>query len=346
MAALVLCAVCTATIDARSGAGGVRKLDRAARGVNAARPWLDARLPIERRVALLLSALTLDEKARLMYGVKPPSTSPAAGYIPGIARLGIPPQIFSDGPVGLRDSASNARRATALPATVSLAASFHPGLGREYGKLMGNEARARGVDVLYGPAMNIVRVPVGGRNFEYFSEDPYLTAQLAVPYVQGVQSQRVAAQIKHFAINNQENARHTASSNVGERAMQEIYFPAWQAAVQQGHSWSLMCGNNKVNGTYACENSTLLSSTLIGKWGFDGVVGSDYAATRSALGSVKSGLDQSFTLRDWGAFYRDLPQLVRSGKVPLSTVDAAGAADPPDDVPHRAVRRQPGQARS
>ena len=278
-------------------------------------------LPIEQRVAVLLSALTLDEKARLMYGVKPPSTSPAAGYIPGIARLGIPPQIFSDGPVGVRDSATDSRRATALPATVSLAASFHPGLAREYGKLMGNEARARGVDVLYGPAMNIVRVPVGGRNFEYFSEDPYLTAQLAVPYVLGVQSQRVAAQIKHFALNNQENARHTASSNAGERAMQEIYFPAWQAAVQQGHSWSLMCGNNKVNGTYACENSTLLNSTLIGKWGFDGVVGSDYAATRSALGSVKSGLDQSFTLKDWGAFYRDLPQLVRSGKVPLSTVD-------------------------
>ena len=127
-AALILCAACTATIDSRSGAGGMRKLDQAARGGRAARPWLDARLPIERRVALLLSALTLDEKARLMYGMKPPSTSPAAGYIPGIARLGIPPQIFADGPVGLRDSASNARPATALPATVSLAASFNPGL--------------------------------------------------------------------------------------------------------------------------------------------------------------------------------------------------------------------------
>lgn len=286
-----------------------------------ARPWLDARQPIEQRVAELLGALTLDEKVHLMYGVRPPATSPAAGYIPGIARLGVPPQIFSDGPVGLRDSASNPRRATALPATVSLAASFDPTLATAYGRLLGNEARARGVSVLYGPAMNIARVPLGGRNFEYFSEDPYLTAQMAVPYVQGVQSQRVAAQIKHFALNNQENARHTASSNADDRTMQEIYLPAWQAAVQHGHSWSLMCANNKVNGIYSCESSFLLRDTLKASWGFDGVVGSDYAATRSAVGSVTAGLDQSFTLQDWGAFYRDLPQLVRDGQVPAATID-------------------------
>ncbi len=202
-----------------------------------------------------------------------------------------------------------------------MAASFHPDLARRYGTLLGNEARARGIDVLYGPAMNIVRVPVGGRNFEYFSEDPYLTAQLAVPYVRGVQSQRVAAQIKHFALNNQENDRHSASSNADERTMREIYLPAWQAAVQQGHSWSLMCANNKINGIYACESSWLLRNTLANDWGFDGVVGSDYAATRSAVGSVTAGLDQSFTLRDWGAFYRDLPQMVRAEQIPGSAID-------------------------
>lgn len=285
------------------------------------RPWLDESKPIEQRVSELLAALTLDEKIRLMYGVRPPATSAAAGYIPGIARLGVPPQIFSDGPVGLRDSASNPRRATAMPATVSLAASFDPALSKAYGRLLGNEAKARGTTVLYGPAMNIVRVPLGGRNFEYFSEDPYLTGQLAVPYVQGVQSQGVAAQIKHFALNNQENARHTASSNADQRTIQEIYFPAWQAAVQQGRAWSLMCANNKVNGVYSCENSSLLHDTLSNGWGFDGVVGSDYGATRSAVGSVNAGLDQSFNLRDWGAYYRDLPQLVRSGQVAESTID-------------------------
>ena len=144
--------------------------------------------------------------------------------------------------------------------------------------------------------MNIVRVPVGGRNFEYFSEDPYLTGQLAVPYVQGVQSQRVAAQVKHFALNNQENARHTASSNADERTMREIYLPAWQAAVQKGHSWSLMCANNPVNGAYSLrEHRSCCATCSIGEWGFDGVVGSDYAATRSAVGSVQAGLDQSFS---------------------------------------------------
>ncbi|MDQ6697322.1 MAG: glycoside hydrolase family 3 C-terminal domain-containing protein [Actinomycetota bacterium] len=326
MAAIVVALV----LSNAGGAGadvsafGDRPLGRAAATTGAsaaARPWLDARQPIEQRVLELLAALTLDEKVHLMYGVAPPASSPAAGYIPGIPRLGVPPQVFSDGPVGLRDSASNPRRATAMPATVSLAASFDPVLATAYGRLLGNEARARGASVLYGPAMNIVRVPLGGRNFEYFSEDPYLTAQMAVPYVQGVQSQRVAAQIKHFALNNQENDRHTASSNADQRTMQEIYLPAWQAAVQQGHAWSLMCANNKVNGIYSCESSWLLHDTLSTAWGFDGVVGSDYAATRSAVGSVNAGLDQSFTLQDWGAFYRDLPQLVRNGQVSEATID-------------------------
>jgi beta-glucosidase len=286
------------------------------------RPWLDTAQPIEQRVGQLLAALTLDEKIGLLYGVAPPASSPGAGYIPGIDRLGVPPQVFADGPVGLRDRIVAPRNpATALPASVALGATFNPVLAKRYGALLGNEARARGVDVLYGPAMNIVRVPVGGRNFEYFSEDPYLTGRLAVPYVQGVQSQRVAAQIKHFALNNQENLRHTKSSNADERTMREIYFPAWQAAVQEGQSWSVMCANNPVNHVYSCENPELLRDVLEGEWGFDGVVGSDYGATRSTIGSVEAGLDQSFTLRDWGAFYRDLPQLVSDGLVSEATID-------------------------
>ncbi len=287
------------------------------------RPWLNAGEDVELRVSQLLGRLTLDEKARLLYGVAPPASSGAVGYVPGITRLGVPPLVLSDGPVGLRDSAraSTARPATALPASVSLAASFDLALAEAYGQTLGREARARGVDVLYGPAMNIVRVPVGGRNFEYFSEDPNLTGQLAASYVRGVQSQRVAAQIKHFALNSQENARKTASSNASERTMREIYLPGWHMAVTVGHPWSVMCGNNRVNGTYACQSTALLHDILKDEWRFDGMVGSDYAATHSAVESLKAGLDQSFTLKDWGAYYRDLPRLVANGEIPLASVN-------------------------
>lgn len=226
------------------------------------RPWFNTTLTVEHRITALLASMTLEEKVQLLYGVEPPFGSGAVGYVPGIPRLNVPPLVLSDGPVGLRDSvrATPRRPATALPATVSLAASFDPALARAYGQLLGREARARGVHVLYGPAMNIVRVPVGGRNFEYFSEDPYLTGALATTYVQGVQSQQVAAQVKHFALNNQENARHTASSNAGERASREIYLPAWQAAVQRGKAWSVMCSNNPVNGVYSCESRAAVGS--------------------------------------------------------------------------------------
>ena len=288
------------------------------------RPWFDASIPVESRIAKLLARMSLGEKVQLLYGVEPPVGSGPAGYVPGIPRLGVPSLVLSDGPVGLRDSlrAATRRPATALPATVSLAASFDPALANAYGQTLGREARARGVHVLYGPAMNIVRVPVGGRNFEYFSEDPYLTGALATSYIHGVQSQQVATQIKHYGLISQEIDRHTASSKVDERTMREIYLPPWQTAVQQGNAWSVMCGNNPVNGVYACENRKLLADLLETEWGFDGVVGSDYAATHSAVGSVQAGLDQSFSWQDWGAFYRDLPRLVRDGTVSETTIDA------------------------
>jgi beta-glucosidase len=287
------------------------------------RAWLAADQTLEQRVETLLAAMTLDEEARLTYGVAAPPTSGPAGYVPGIDRLGIPPLVLSDGPLGLRDStrAPSQRPATALPAGLALAASFDRQLADDYGSVLGAEAKVRGVDVLYGPAINITRHPLGGRDFEYLGEDPYLAAELAVPYVRGVQRHRVAAQVKHFAVNSQENGRHTLSSNVDERTLREIYLPAFQAAVQRGGAWSVMCANNPVNGRYACENSHLLHDVLDGEWGFDGMVGSDYAATHSAIGSVNAGLDQSFSWRDWGVYYRDLPDLVRQGKVARSTLD-------------------------
>jgi beta-glucosidase len=312
----------------------------------AARTWLAVDLPIEQRVEQLLARMSLDEEVRLMYGVAAPPSSGPAGYVRGIERLGIPPLVLSDGPLGLRDSARSPvrRPATALPAGLSLAASFDRQLAFGYGSVLGAEARDRGVQVLYGPGLNITRHPLGGRNFEYLGEDPHLTAELAVPYVQGVQSHRVAAQVKHFALNNQENGRHTVSSNADERTIREIYLPAFRAAVQRGGAWSMMCANNPVNGVYACENTALLRDVVQREWRFDGVIGSDYAATRSAAGSVTAGLDQSFSWRDWGAYYRDLAALVRKGKVKRSVVDErvrrilrmmfrVGMFDPPGAVP-------------
>lgn len=274
--------------------------------------------------------MTLDEEVRLMYGVARPRGVHSVGYVAGIDRLGVPPLVLSDGPVGVRDSCWNEkypdnckiRQSTALPATVSLAASFDPGLARRYGSLLGAEARARGVDVIYGPAMDIVRVPQGGRNFEYFSEDPFLTGSLATAYVQGVQSQDVAAQAKHFALNNQENDRHGASSNAGERTQREIYLPAWQQVTGAGGADSVMCANNLVDGTYSCANTHLLREVLEGEWGWPGVVGSDYGATTSTLGPVNGGLDEEFSGRLWGEWYSGLAQLVRSGKLSRAVVDA------------------------
>ncbi|MEQ7123663.1 glycoside hydrolase family 3 C-terminal domain-containing protein [Actinopolymorpha sp. B11F2] len=293
------------------------------------RPWLDSSLPIGQRVELLLSRLTLEEKTQQMYGVGRPRGVHSVGYVPGVPRLGIPPLQLADGPLGVKDSCfgeiypDNCKLgpSTALPATVSLAASFDPDLAYAYGRMIGEEARARGVDVLYGPAMNIVRVAQGGRNFEYFSEDPYLTGHLAAAWSRGLQSQDVAAQLKHYALNNQELDRHSTTSNVDEQTMREIYLPAWQIAATDGQAYSVMCANNMVNGVHNCENAYLIREILEGEWGFDGVVGSDYAATTSAIGSVNGGLDQSFTGREWGKWYDQLAELVRQGEVSEALID-------------------------
>lgn len=272
--------------------------------------------------------MTLDEKTRLLYGVARPLGVHSVGYVPGVPRLGIPELLLSDGPVGLNDSCygeqvpGNCRlgAATALPATVALAASFDTALATEYGRLVGNEARARGVDVLYGPAMNIVRIPNGGRNFEYFSEDPYLTGLMATAWTKALQRRGVAAQAKHFALNNQETARHTASSDADERTVREIYLSAWERVLDEGDAASIMCANNPVNGTYACEHTALLQQ-ILGEWDWDGVVGSDYGATMSALGSVNAGLDHSFNGRRWGLWYDQLSALVRRGDLSEQVVD-------------------------
>ncbi|MEW2519227.1 glycoside hydrolase family 3 C-terminal domain-containing protein [Actinacidiphila alni] len=282
----------------------------------AKQPWLDSRLPLEKRVDLLLGQLTNAEKASLMTSVGVPSGSHATGYTPGIDRLGVPGLQFTDGPGGVRDG----QPATALPSPVSLAASFNTELAKQYGTVMGSEAKSRGYQVIYGPMVNIVRTPLGGRDFETLGEDPALAGDIGSAEIEGIQKQGVAAQVKHYAGNNQENARMTSSSDIDERTLHEIYLPAFEKAVKDAHVWSLMCAYNKVNGTYACENAQILREILIDTWKYDGVVDTDYPANHSTVASALAGLDQEFA---GTSYFQQLPAAVAAGQVPQSVLDDA-----------------------
>lgn len=280
------------------------------------RPWLSTSLPLEERVDQLLAQLTNEEKATLMTAVARPAGSHATGYIPGIDRLGIPGMQFTDGPAGVRDGQPE----TALPAPVSLAASFNTRTAAGYGRVMGTEARYRGYQVIYGPMVNIVRTPLAGRDFETLGEDPQLAGDIAAAQIRAIQSQGVAAQVKHYAGNNQEAARKTASSDIDERTLHEIYLPAFEKAVKDGGVWSVMCAYNKVNGVYACENAQILRDVLIDLWKFDGVIGTDYPANHSTVQSALAGLDQEFS---GTTYFQQLPAAVAAGQVPQSVLDDA-----------------------
>jgi beta-glucosidase len=285
-------------------------------GSGDSRPWLDTRIPLEQRVDLLLQQMTNTEKATLMTAVGVPSGSHATGYIPGVDRLGIPGMKFTDGPGGVRDG----QPATALPSPVSLAASFDTELAKQYGTVMGTEAASRGYQVIYGPMVNIVRTPLGGRDFETLGEDPALAGDIGASEIEGIQAQGVAAQVKHYAGNNQENARMTSSSDIDERTLHEIYLPAFEKAVKDAHVWSLMCAYNKVNGVYACENAQILRDVLIDTWKYDGVVDTDYPANHSTVASALAGLDQEFS---GTSYFQQLPAAVAAGQVPQSVLDDA-----------------------
>ncbi len=226
----------------------------------------------------LLAQLTLEEKLLLVAGT---------GFdTRGVERLGIPKLSMTDGPVGVRNGA-----ATAFPAPVALAASFDPELVQRVGAALGRETRAKGKSVLLAPCVNLQRTPQGGRNFESFGEDPWLASRIATSYIRGVQSEGVAATVKHFAINNQETERMTVSVEVSERALHELYFPAFKAAVQEAGVLAVMCSYNRIGGTYACEHPGLLGDTLKQRWGFEGLVMSDWGATHSTAAAASAGLD-------------------------------------------------------
>ncbi|WP_249227818.1 glycoside hydrolase family 3 C-terminal domain-containing protein [Kutzneria sp. CA-103260] len=295
-------------VAAGAGAGTV------AHAAPAASPWLDPSQPLEQRVNELLGQMTLQDKTTLLEGVGAPSGVNAVGYVNGVPRLGIPGLKLTDGPAGVRDG----QPATAMPAPISLAAGFDTSLANRYGSVLGGETKARGYQVLYSPMINLVRVPQGGRNFETLGEDPYLTGQMATSEIQGIQDKGVAAQVKHFAENNQENNRGNSTSNVDERTLNEMELPAFQAAVRNGRSWSAMCAYNQVNGHWSCENFPLSHDILSSRWGFDGVVASDYPATHSTVNAAVAGEDQEF---GGSSYFSGLANAVTSGQLAQSVVD-------------------------
>ncbi|WP_025866290.1 beta-glucosidase family protein [Prolixibacter bellariivorans] len=255
--------------------------------------YLDRTKPIEERVENALSLMTTDEKVALCHAQSKFSSK-------GVARLGIPEVWSSDGSHGVSDekiwdewggAGWTNDSCTAFPALTALAATFNPEMAMLYGKSIGEEARYRNKTVLLGPGVNIYRTPLNGRNFEYLGEDPYLASQMVVPYVKGVQSNGVAACVKHFALNNQEICRGEINVNLSDRALHEIYLPAFKAAVQEGKVWSIMGAYNKVRGEHCCHSDFLLNKILKNDWQFDGVVISDWGGVHSTDEAVNNGLD-------------------------------------------------------
>ncbi len=301
--------------------------------------YLDDTKPVEARVQDALKRMTVEEKTRLSY---------AQGKFcsPGCPRLGIPELWYSDGPHGVRAEINwndwgyagwTSDSCTAFPALTCLAATWNPDLSARYGLAIGEEARYRGKDVLLGPGVNIYRTPLNGRNFEYMGEDPYLAAEMCVPYIRGVQQNGVAACVKHYALNNQELWRGHIDVEVGDRALYEIYLPAFRAAVEKGGVWTVMGAYNKVRGMHATHHKMLNNDILKGEWNFDGCVVTDWGAAHDTYEAAMYGLDiemgsytnglTSESEFGYDDYYlgREYLKMVKEGKIPMEVVDDKAA---------------------
>ena len=290
---------------------------------------------MEEKIDQIISQLTLEEKVKMCHA-QSKFTSP------GVERLGIPEIHMSDGPHGVRaeiewDSWKYAGwtndSCTAFPALTCLAATFNPDLSYKYGVAIGEEARYRRKDILLGPGVNIYRTPLNGRNFEYMGEDPFLASTMVVPYIKGVQTNGVAACVKHYVLNNQEVWRNHINVKLSDRALHEIYLPAFKAAVQEGGSWSIMGAYNKYNEQWCCHNEILVNDILKGEWGFDGVLVTDWGATHNTMEAALNGLDiemgthtdglTSSSKNAYDNYYLAQPflDLLKSGEITESVVD-------------------------
>ena len=271
--------------------------------------YKDPKANVEDRVNDLLSKMTTEEKIDYIGGYK-------GFYIRGIERLGLPEIKLTDGPVGTHKDG----KSTAYPASILSAATWDTALVYQLGIQLGRDSRARGVHILLAPGVNIVRAPMCGRNFEYFSEDPFLTARMGVAYVKGLQDEHVVATVKHFAGNNQEWDRNNVSSDIDERTLQEIYLPAFKAAVQEANAGSIMNSYNPLNGVYTTQNHHLNNEILKGDWKFDGFVMSDWASTYSGVGAANGGLDLEMPRARFMTKDTLLPAL-QNGQVKMAVID-------------------------
>ncbi|MBK5721145.1 glycoside hydrolase family 3 C-terminal domain-containing protein [Dysgonomonas sp. Marseille-P4677] len=297
--------------------------------------YLDDSKPIEVRVEDALSRLTLEEKIAMIHAQSKFST-------PGVPRLGIPEIWMSDGPHGVRmeidwDTWNHAGwtndSCTAFPALTCLAATFNPELSMKYGNAVGEEARFRKKDIILGPGVNIYRTPMNGRNFEYMGEDPYLASKMVVPYIKGVQQNGVSACLKHFALNNQELWRGHIDVEISDRALYEIYLPAFKAGVMAGGVWTVMGSYNKYRGQYCSHHERLIDQILKGEWKYDGIVVTDWGSAHDTREAALYGLDVEMGTwtngLTWGEsfaydnYYLSKPYLkmIEKGELPISTLD-------------------------
>lgn len=280
-------------------------------------------MDLETKVRELLSQMTLEEKAGMCSGED-------MWHTKGVERLGIPPVMMCDGPNGLRKQEGDADHlgindsieAVCFPSGAAAASSFDPQLLRDMGRELGQECRAVDVQLLLGPAVNIKRSPLCGRNFEYYSEDPFLSGQLAAAYIEGLQSQGIGASIKHFAANNQELRRMTSSSNMSERTLREIYLPPFEQAVKQSQPATVMCSYNRINGVYASENDYLMGQVLRDEWGFQGAVVTDWGAINDRVKGLAAGIDLEMP-GSWGINDRKIVEAVRQGALDEAVLDRA-----------------------
>ena len=276
-------------------------------------PWLNSSLSVSQRLRILLPKLTLSDKIALVHGVEP--SHGYGGYMPGIPNLCIPALKFQDGPAGVGDGATGV---TALPAPVAAAATWNLKLVYQYGKVIGEEAKVKGINVIFGPMVNIVRDPRWGRAWETFGEDPYLNGMIGVAEIKGIQSQKVIATVKHVAAYDQDQSNR-GDSIVGVRALHEIYLPAFQMAIARAKVGAAMATGGEIDNVPANENAYLLKNTLKQGWGFQGFITSDYDGARSPVGSANAGLDLS--MPSPGKFGVPLFRAVKDGRVSISELN-------------------------
>src|SRR5215469_13435367 len=268
----------------------------------------------DQRIEKILGQMTIEEKIDYIGGLEGPKA--ANMYIRGVPRLDVPPFKMSDGPLGVRTWGPSME----YPAGIAMAATWNTELEHQVGVEMGKDARARGVDFILGPGVNIYRAPMCGRNFEYFGEDPFLASRMAVAVIEGIQSQGVSATVKHFLGNNQEWDRHNVSSDLDERTMREIYLPAFEAAVKEAHVGALMDSYNLVNGVHMTQNADLMAGLVKKEWGFDGMIMSDWDATYDGVAAANAGLDLEMPVAKFMNRANLLPA-IHDGRVSVATID-------------------------